>query len=132
MVHSAFLDTNILIYKVEGEADRAATVEGLLDLNPCISVQCLNEFVNVARRKLRLNWDEVHIALDHFREACRVLPLTERVHARAVEISEQSLIGMYDALIIAAAELAGCDVLYTEDMKDGQRIGRVEIRNPFA
>ena len=38
---------------------------------------------------------------------------------------------MYDALIVAAAELAGCDVLYTEDLNHGQRIGRVVVRNPF-
>ena len=53
------------------------------------------------------------------------------LHGRAVEIAEQHLLGMYDALIVAAAELAGCDVLYTEDLNHGQRIGRVVVRNPF-
>jgi predicted nucleic acid-binding protein len=128
---SAFLDTNILVYKVEGDARKAAIAESLLEAAPHISVQNLNEFANVALRKLKLNWDEIHVALDHFREACNILPITEQVHVLAVKIAEQNLLAMYDALVVAAAELSGCEVLYTEDLNHGQRIGRVEIRNPF-
>ncbi len=131
MAADVFLDTNVLVYKVEGGAKKAAKAEDLLERRPFISVQVLNEFVNVAQKKLSLNWDEIHIALDHFRDACRVVPLTVPLHERAVEIAEQHLLGMYDALIVAAAELAGCDVLYTEDLNHGQRIGRVVVRNPF-
>jgi predicted nucleic acid-binding protein len=128
----AFVDTNILVYKVEGEERKSEIAERLLALAPCISVQNLNEFANVALRKLRLNWDEIHLALDHFRDACEILPLTEQVHDRALEIAEMHKIAIYDALVVAAAQLAGCDVLYTEDMSHGQRIGSVTLRNPFA
>jgi predicted nucleic acid-binding protein len=38
---------------------------------------------------------------------------------------------IYDALILAAALEADCDVLYTEDMQNGQVIGPLTIRNPF-
>ena len=132
MASRAFVDTNILVYKVEGEARKSAIAETLLALAPCISVQNLNEFANVAMRKLQLNWDDIHLALDHFREACEILPLTEKVHDRALEIAEVHKIAIYDALGVAAAQLAGCDVLYTEDMNHGQRIGSVTICNPFA
>ena len=132
MASRAFVDTNILVYKVEGEARKSAIAETLLALAPCISVQNLNEFANVAMRKLQLNWDDIHLALDHFREACEILPLTEKVHYRALEIAEVHKIAIYDALVVAAAQLAGCDVLYTEDMNHGQRIGSVTICNPFA
>jgi predicted nucleic acid-binding protein len=39
---------------------------------------------------------------------------------------------IYDALILAAALEEGCDTLYSEDMQDGQSVGAVTIRNPFA
>ena len=39
---------------------------------------------------------------------------------------------MYDALIVAAALQANCDVLYTEDLQHGQKFGGLSIRNPFA
>ena len=55
MANRAFLDTNVLVYKVEGEARKSAIAESLLALAPCISVQNLNEFVSVAMRKLQLD-----------------------------------------------------------------------------
>jgi len=131
VANRAFLDTNVLVYKVEGEARKSAIAESLLALAPCISVQNLNEFVSVATRKLQLDWDDIHVALDHFCEACEILPVTEKVHDRALEIAERHKIAMYDALVVASAELAGCDVLYTEDMNHGPRVGGVEVRNPF-
>jgi predicted nucleic acid-binding protein len=60
------------------------------------------------------------------------LALTVETHALAVQIAEEAMIDIYDANIVAAAELAGCDTLYTEDLNAGQRIGGVTIRNPFA
>lgn len=41
--------------------------------------------------------------------------------------------GMYDALIIAAALLAGCETLYSEDLQRGQRFDeQLTVRNPFT
>jgi predicted nucleic acid-binding protein len=38
---------------------------------------------------------------------------------------------MPPGLILAAAEAGGAEVLYTEDLNDGQRYGGVQARNPF-
>ncbi len=38
---------------------------------------------------------------------------------------------IYDACIVASASLAGCGVLYTEDLADGAVIADVRITNPF-
>ena len=40
-------------------------------------------------------------------------------------------VGFYDALIIAAANKAGCSVIFTEDLNDGQKYGNVVVENPF-
>lgn len=54
------------------------------------------------------------------------------MHDRAIRISERFGYSIYDSLIIAAAILAGCDALYTEDMQDGQVIDQqLTIKNPF-
>ena len=34
-------------------------------------------------------------------------------------------------IVLAAAE-SGCDLLWTEDLQDGQTLGGVRVRNPFA
>ncbi|MGA7791975.1 MAG: PIN domain-containing protein [Candidatus Acidiferrales bacterium] len=130
----AFFDTNVLIYAVALDDPRNARAEELLSSGGTISVQILNEFVSVARRKILMSWRDVKGALDAFRVLCpSPLPITMEMHEAAVKIAEQHGYGIYDALVVAAALESGCAILYSEDFQDGQTIdGRLTIRNPFA
>ena len=133
MADRAFFDTNVLIYAVVKDDPRGAKAEALLAGGGVLSVQVLNEFVSVARRKFRMPWPEMKEAL----AASRVLwsppvPITLDIHETALGIAERYGYGFYDALIIAAALRAQCAVLYSEDLKGDQIIdGRLTIRNPF-
>jgi predicted nucleic acid-binding protein len=49
----------------------------------------------------------------------------------AIQHEERHQISFWDALILAAAESGGAEVLYTEDLNDGQQYGTVLARNPF-
>ena len=49
----------------------------------------------------------------------------------ALDLTHRFRIGYFDALILAAARLAGCDVVYSEDLKDGEDYGGVRVENPF-
>ena len=40
-------------------------------------------------------------------------------------------ISFWDALIISAARISKCDVLYSEDLNHGQIIAGIKIENPF-
>jgi predicted nucleic acid-binding protein len=130
---SPFFDTTILIYSIWETNERAAVAEEIIAAGGHINVQVLNEFASVARRKLKMPWWEISESLDSIRRLCQpVTPLTVRVHEAALKIAADSGYNIYDALIIAAAIDAGCDILYSEDMQDGQRIGPLTIRNPFV
>jgi predicted nucleic acid-binding protein len=133
MPAKAFLDTNVLIYTVAANDPRSAKAEELLLDGGTVSVQILNEFVAVTRRKMQMPWAEVKEALEAFRVLCAApVDLTVAVHEAAVGIAEKYGYGIYDALVIAAALEAGCEVLYSEDLQDGQVIeGKVRVRNPF-
>ena len=98
-----------------------------------ISVQVLNEFANVARRKLRMSWPEVARAVDAVRAFCPPpLSITVGTHEAALGIAGRLGYRFYDSLIIASALEANCATLFSEDMQDGQVIdGRLTIRNPF-
>jgi predicted nucleic acid-binding protein len=122
----------VLLYTVENDEAKARRAYEIMDEGPLITVQVLNEFANVARKKFKMDWSDIRDGLEHIRECCEVLPLNLNVHLKAVEFAEANQIGIYDACLAAAADLAGCDTLYTEDLNDGQRIGGVTIRNPFA
>lgn len=131
MANRVFVDSNVLLYTVADNETKALRAYEIIDDRPLISVQVLNEFTNVAHKKYKLNWTDVRDGLEHITDCCEVLPLTLGVHVKAVEIAEKNLINIFDANIVAAAELSGCEVLYTEDLNHGQKIGRILICNPF-
>lgn len=128
---SAFFDTNILVYaqQAEGKADRA---RALFAGGGKISVQVLNEFSAVSRRKQRRDWDEIAEAIsDVLTVVDPPLALTLDLHSAARKLAEDNGLSFYDALIVAAALEAGCDTLYTEDMQHGRKFGGLVIVNPF-
>ncbi|HLY54726.1 MAG TPA: PIN domain-containing protein [Stellaceae bacterium] len=128
---SRFFDTNILIYAQQDDP-RARIAQELIAEGGTISVQVLNEFTNVLKKKLGRSWDEVEEALDDVESILSpVRPLTAVTHAFAVTIARGHRLGFYDALIVAAAVEAGCDELLTEDLQHGSVIAGITIHNPF-
>lgn len=98
----------------------------------CVSVQVLNEFASVASRKLRMSLSEIRECLEPIRLICGIEPVTLETHARGLDVAERYGFSVYESMIVAAALLAGCDTPYSEDLQDGQRIGRLLVRNPFS
>jgi predicted nucleic acid-binding protein len=128
----AFFDTSVLLYLFSADTNKANRAEELLAGRGVISVQVLSELTSVGRRKLQMSWEELRDALDSIRELCRVEPLTEQTHAVALEVAARYDLSWYDALIVAAALLAECSTLYSEDMHSGLRIKRaLKVVNPF-
>jgi predicted nucleic acid-binding protein len=133
MSDKPFFDTNVILYAFSQDDTRAQVAENLLAAGGAVSVQVLNEFVAVARRKLDKSWEEVRRALDILRVFCpEPVPLTVETHERAVHIAERYRYSIFYSLIIAAALHTGAGTLYTEDMRDGQAIDGLTIRNPFS
>ena len=133
MSAKSFFDTNVLIYAFAANDPRSGKAEALLAAGGVISVQVLNEFVNVSRRKLGRGWADIESALGVLRTLLDPpLPLTIDLHEAAVAHARDHGFAFYDALIIATASRSGCNVLYTEDMHHGQSIGRLIIRDPFV
>jgi predicted nucleic acid-binding protein len=134
MPGKTYLDTNVLVYAVTQNDPRTARAEELLLSGGVVSVQVLNEFTAVARRKLRMPWTEVAEAVEAFLVLCpSPIPVTLEIHEAARAIAEKNGFNIYDALVVAAALDAGCATLYSEDFQDGQKIeGKLTVRNPFA
>ena len=133
MSRDAFVDTNVVVYAFGRTDPRTAAARALLAQGAQLNVQVLNEFVNVASRKLRMPWDETRDALRIIRIfAGSIHPLTDVVQQAGVAIAERYRYRIYDALIIAAAADAGCRTLYSEDLATGQSVRGVRIVNPFV
>jgi predicted nucleic acid-binding protein len=128
-----FLDSNVVLYLLSGDAAKADRAEALLRLRPTISVQVLNEVTNVCVRKLGMAWQEIGQFLELVRSLCTVVPLTVEMHDLARRMAQRHGLAFYDACIVAAASIEGCHSLYTEDMHHGLIIeDSLTLRNPFA
>lgn len=133
-----FIDTNVLIYWVDA-GPRADLVEKLLAGDAVISVQVLNEFANVLLKKRSMPLRSVIELTQTLTEVCQVFDLSVRTHQLAMQLIAKYKLSLYDANIVAAAGLSGCEVLYTEDMQDGLNIkmplpagnATFSLRNPF-
>jgi predicted nucleic acid-binding protein len=134
----AFIDTNVLIYWVD-DSTRADVVEQLLAQQAVISVQVLNEFANVLRKKRAMPLPDVEALCTTLIDTCDVLDVSVRTHQTALALMARYQLSVYDANIVAAAALSDCAVLYTEDMQDGLNLklpgsagtNSLLIRNPF-
>jgi len=134
----AFIDTNVLIYWVDDSA-RADVVEQLLAQQAVISVQVLNEFANVLRRKRFMALPDIETLCTTLIDTCDVLDLSVRTHQTALTLMARYNLSVHDANIVAAAALSDCAVLYSEDMQNGLNLKvprspsatSLVIRNPF-
>lgn len=127
-----FFDTNVLLYLLSGDCTRADRAEAALATGGVLSVQVLNEFASVAMRKIRMPLDEIREVLATVRALCKIVPITEATHDKGLEIADRYGLSIYDAMIVASALIADCEILLSEDMQDGQVFdGALKIRNPF-
>lgn len=127
-----FVDTNVILYLLDDgpKADRA---EAILSQGPRISVQVLNEAMINCRRKAGMDWNDTASFLAGVRALCPVEDLTLRTHDVGRALAERYGFSVYDAMIVAAALIAGCETLWTEDMHAGLLVeGQLRLVNPFA
>ena len=133
-----FVDTNVLMYAHDisaGEKHERAKqlVEELWrDRTGVISTQVLQELtVNLRRKSARpLDATAVRQILTDYL-TWHVMVNTGDSILEALTLEQRYRISFWDALILQAAERAGADVLYSEDLSNGQSYGSVQVRNPF-
>jgi predicted nucleic acid-binding protein len=128
---AAFADTNVIVYAFGRDESKVRTAEGILGQQPTISTQVLNEFISVCRIKLGMDRPTRHRLAAELMAGCRVVALDSPIVVKAMDIETRTGLAYWDALIVAASLLSGCDTLYTEDMQHGQTIERLTIVNPF-
>lgn len=133
-----FVDTNVLLYAVSedsaeaGKRDRARRV--LSERNLAVSVQVLQEFYFQATRPTRATRLSSESALRFLEPILlfRIQAMTPDLFLDAVEISRRFQLSYWDAAIIAAAQVLGCEAIYTEDLNPGQHYGAIRALNPFT
>jgi len=134
-----FVDTNILMYahdKAAGakhERAKAIVEELWRDRTGVVSTQVLQELSVNLRKKVRQPVDAKatrDIVADYL--AWQVIVNGGEAILDALDIEKRYQISFWDALIVQAAQSSGAEVLYSEDLADGQRYASIHVLNPFV
>lgn len=134
---SVFLDTNVLLYAALREDDGAlkrGVAQRLLDRDDCaLSMQVLQEFVHQATHPRRTSRLPLEDAVEHIAVWRRfsVQETTLALFDEGLKLLDRYRFSFWDSMIVAAARAQGCEILYSEDMHDGQIIDGLRIVNPF-
>ena len=132
-----FVDTNVLLYAVStdpAEAEKAALANGVLASREiALSVQVLQEFYVQATRTSRRDALDHALAVELVESFLRfpTVEVSVAVMRAALRTSKRYGVSYWDAAIIEAARAAGCSVVLTEDLGDGQDYGGVRVEDPF-
>jgi|SRR5206468_7949814 len=134
-----FVDTNILMYAHDtttgAKHDRArALVEELWrERSGVVSTQVLQELcVNLRRKSGRpLDTKAVRELVTDYLSWQVVVNGRESI-LQALDLEERHQISFWDALVIHAAHVSGAEVLYSEDLSNGEMYGSVRVVNPFV
>lgn len=129
-----FIDTNLLIYRYsQQDEDKRAVVARLLSSAECVvSVQVMNEFCNVIRRRFPAQFADIESVVREIHALVPIEELRMEDTLSAVQISRQHGFQYYDALILACAKRLGCQAVLSEDMQHGFVLDRqLTIVNPF-
>ncbi len=133
-----FLDSNILVYSYDVVDPRKRKIaQGLLRRalqgDAVVSTQVLAEFAATLLHKKSppARSEEVKELLDMLTPIRLVVP-DQGVVRRAVEAREAYGLHFYDGMIVAAAERAGCERIWSEDLNTGQEYFGVVVTNPFV
>ena len=137
MASRSFIDTNILVYAEASDepAKQRIALDVLKQLfeatNGVLSTQVLQEYCNVAIKKLRLPPEHIRAQLDLY-EQFEVVQVTPAIIRAGLDLRQTRSVSFYDAIVLASAQTAGCGVLLSEDMNAGELVGGVLVVNPFA
>ena len=131
-----FIDTNILVYCMDHHDLAKQKASRLLlqtlgnDHSGVISTQVMQEFFVVGTKKLAADPLLVKDILHSF-ENFETVIVTPEIIKEAIDCSIINRLSFWDALIVATAESAKCERIWTEDLNDGQVIRGVKIENPL-
>ena len=134
-VDRAFIDTNIFIYLYSAsEQAKREQCEQLVDeYDRFVSTQVLNEFCNVAIKKLAMPASAVRDAVSEICEGCNLILVDDDTVQKALDFCEKYKYSDYDSLILASAIESDCRYIISEDLQAGQLIdGKLTIVSPFS
>jgi predicted nucleic acid-binding protein len=133
MTAKFFADTNIVIYAQENDRNKSMRAIAIMKSSPLLSAQVILETINTLTVKFGLPLEDAHDIALSILTMCDVVPITIETILQASSLVERYRLSHWDSTIVAAALLAECEILYTEDLHHGMVFeGKLRVINPFV
>jgi len=131
------LDTNLLAYAagVNGAERQRVALELLgkfSESETFLPVQALGELFRVLVGKAKISPRSARATILRYRDTYPQIETSTSVFLSAMDVAVDHKIGIWDAVMLAAAAEAGCRLLLSEDMQDGFTWSGVTVADPFA
>jgi predicted nucleic acid-binding protein len=131
------LDTNVLAYAegVKGAAKKRAALEIIGKLprgSTFLPVQVLGELFHVLVRKAGRSPERARAAILSWQDVFPLIETSPAVMLAATDLATHHRLGIWDAVILCAAAVAGCRLLLSEDLQEGFTWNGVTVTNPFS
>ena len=130
-MNAAFFDTNIIVYAADSADEKRDQARQLMQTRSiATSTQVMMELYSVLRKKLAYSADAAMQWVQTLQHD-DIVTLSPNDVIQAIQTARRHDISHWDGLIVVAAERAGTDLLYTEDLNHGQSYDKVRVCNPF-
>jgi predicted nucleic acid-binding protein len=131
------LDTNILVYAFDDKNPLKQSIcldvlKAALSGGYPLAFQAIGEFYAVTTRRRILTPRDAADQVENFIRSFETFLPSQSAYSIAAEEAARGRFSYWDAVLLASASDAGCDVILSEDMADGTRLGAITVRNPFG
>lgn len=134
MKDKIFLDTNVILYAISTlDSNKHIIAKSIILQDATISVQVINETSANLLKKFRFDEETMQRFLESSYNRYDIVDLSREIFIKASNLRMKYFFSYYDSIIVSAALLNGCTILYSEDMQDGLIVEeKLKIINPFA
>ncbi|MCI0489353.1 MAG: type II toxin-antitoxin system VapC family toxin [Blastocatellia bacterium] len=116
-----YLDTNIIVYAIEGYELYAASIQAILDAMDSGDIVAATSELTIAEVLVKPKQDQNEMLVNAYRyflrstAALSVVPISRSILEEAAQIRASSNLKLPDAIHLATASAQGCDSFLTND-----------------
>jgi predicted nucleic acid-binding protein len=131
------LDTNILIYAIDKDAEKKQILaielieKCALNFDCVLTLQSLSEFYAAATRKGKVTHKQAETQIKDWQILFPTIIPSTRTVEYALQAVDEHTLSFWDAMLWSVANENGVSMLFSEDFQDGRELKGVTFTNPF-
>ncbi|SDV46196.1 MarR family transcriptional regulator [Chitinasiproducens palmae] len=127
-----FVDSSVLLHLIDADSRKADLAEQIVREGVTVTPQVIADTIQALQGVLRMSWPDIDEFVQSIGVHTSLHQVSEATVAAACVVAKRTSLAYNDALLVAAAEHAGCRVLYSARLSNAVDTGvDVRVANPF-